>query len=200
MDKLNTKQILLEVSEKIFAESGFEGASTRRITVEAGVNISTIKYHYGSKELLYIAVFNYRIAELNQFCAGRLKKNAAKPVQKLNAFIDEYSRMLKSNYYFLKLLNRELCSPDKSSLKKYIVSELSANSRLLYKVIEQGIQSKTFRQVNLPLVVLTIFTLLFQIVVSSPVSESILQYEKFDISWEERITDLKQYLLAILKV
>ena len=41
----------------MFAARGFEGASTREIAARAGVNISSLHYHWESKETLYFAVF-----------------------------------------------------------------------------------------------------------------------------------------------
>ena len=41
----------------MFAAKGFEGASTREIAARAGVNISSLHYHWESKETLYFAVF-----------------------------------------------------------------------------------------------------------------------------------------------
>lgn len=199
MKKINTRQILLEVSEKIFAESGFEGASTRRITLEAGVNISTINYYYGSKELLYSAIFMYRLTEMNSTLSNRLKDKEPGVVKKLNRFIDEYFYLLKSNLHFLKLMRRELCEVQKSSVKTLIVTEITKNSKILYKLIDQGIRQNVFRPVNLPMIVLTTFTLLFQIVAESPIAESMLQYDKFDIEWNTRISDLKEFLFSILK-
>jgi AcrR family transcriptional regulator len=51
----------------VFAAKGFEGASTREIAAAAGVNISSLHYHWESKETLYFAVFENiydRIIEL----------------------------------------------------------------------------------------------------------------------------------------
>ena len=51
----------------MFAAKGFEGASTREIAAAAGVNISSLHYHWESKETLYFAVFENiydRIVEL----------------------------------------------------------------------------------------------------------------------------------------
>lgn len=53
----STKARILEAAEEIFATSGFEGASTREIAARAGVNISSLHYHWESKETLYFAVF-----------------------------------------------------------------------------------------------------------------------------------------------
>jgi AcrR family transcriptional regulator len=53
----STKARILEAAEAIFAARGFEGASTREIAARAGVNISSLHYHWASKEMLYVAVF-----------------------------------------------------------------------------------------------------------------------------------------------
>jgi AcrR family transcriptional regulator len=53
----STKARILEAAEQVFATKGFEGASTREIASRAGVNISSLHYHWESKETLYFAVF-----------------------------------------------------------------------------------------------------------------------------------------------
>ena len=53
----STKARILAAAEEAFAARGFEGASTREIAARAGVNISSLHYHWESKETLYFAVF-----------------------------------------------------------------------------------------------------------------------------------------------
>ena len=53
----STKARILEAAEAVFAARGFLGASTREIAARAGVNISSLHYHWASKETLYFAVF-----------------------------------------------------------------------------------------------------------------------------------------------
>ena len=53
----STKARILGVAEEVFAARGFEGASTREIAARAEVNISSLHYHWASKETLYFAVF-----------------------------------------------------------------------------------------------------------------------------------------------
>lgn len=65
----STKARILSAAEAVFAAKGFEGASTREIASGAGVNISSLHYHWESKETLYFAVFENiydRIVELVQ--------------------------------------------------------------------------------------------------------------------------------------
>jgi AcrR family transcriptional regulator len=53
----STKGRILAAAEEVFAARGFQGASTRDIAARAGVNISSLHYHWESKETLYFAVF-----------------------------------------------------------------------------------------------------------------------------------------------
>jgi TetR/AcrR family transcriptional regulator len=53
----STKARILAAAEEVFAARGFEGASTREIAARASVNISSLHYHWESKERLYLAVF-----------------------------------------------------------------------------------------------------------------------------------------------
>jgi len=53
----STKARILANAEAVFATKGFAGASTREIASKAAVNISSLHYHWKSKETLYYAVF-----------------------------------------------------------------------------------------------------------------------------------------------
>lgn len=53
----STKDRILRAAQEVFAERGFEGASTREIAARAAVNISSLHYHWDSKETLYRGTF-----------------------------------------------------------------------------------------------------------------------------------------------
>lgn len=59
---IDTKEQILNVAERLFAERGFVGATLRNVVSEAGVNLAAVHYHFGSKEELFRAVV-VRIAE-----------------------------------------------------------------------------------------------------------------------------------------
>ncbi len=61
-----TRQRLIEVAVEVFGERGFDGADTRTIVDQAGTNLVSILYYFGSKEGLYLASADYvgrRVAE-----------------------------------------------------------------------------------------------------------------------------------------
>ena len=62
----DTRVKLLDAAERLFALTGIGGTSLRAITSEAGANLASIHYHFGSKEALLEAVFARRIEPINK--------------------------------------------------------------------------------------------------------------------------------------
>ncbi len=52
--KQSTKELLICSAGELFAENGLEGVTTRMIADKAGVKLSAIHYHFGSKNKLYM--------------------------------------------------------------------------------------------------------------------------------------------------
>ena len=48
----DTKNKILDVAEKLFAENGLQATSLRQIINEAGVNVASVHYHFGSKNVI----------------------------------------------------------------------------------------------------------------------------------------------------
>jgi AcrR family transcriptional regulator len=61
-----TKAAVLATAERLFALEGFRSVSVRDITTEAGVNLASVNYHFGSKDALIFEIFRRRTAELNR--------------------------------------------------------------------------------------------------------------------------------------
>lgn len=77
----STKARILVAAEEVFAQKGFDGASTREIASRASVNISSLHYHWESKETLYVAVFEHIYQQLVE----RLQEDFAPPATKEDA-------------------------------------------------------------------------------------------------------------------
>ena len=61
-----TKQLVFNAAERLFALQGFQNVSVRDITAEAGVNLASVNYHFGSKDALLFEIFRRRTTELNR--------------------------------------------------------------------------------------------------------------------------------------
>ncbi len=55
LDHPSTREQLLDVAERLFAERGYDAVSVREVTSGAGANLAAVSYHFGSKEELYVA-------------------------------------------------------------------------------------------------------------------------------------------------
>ena len=63
----STKVQIVVAAERLLAERGLDGVSLRQIGAEAGNgNNSAVQYHFGSKDQLIQAIFEYRLPHLHQ--------------------------------------------------------------------------------------------------------------------------------------
>jgi AcrR family transcriptional regulator len=77
-----TKEQILTVAERLFAENGFVGTTLRNVVSEAGVNLAAVHYHFGSKEELFRAVvarFARPVVERELEVLAELKSDSALP-------------------------------------------------------------------------------------------------------------------------
>ncbi|WP_287814631.1 CerR family C-terminal domain-containing protein [Pseudomonas sp.] len=59
-----TRQRIIEAAVGLFAERGFEGASTRDIANAAGVNAPALQYYFDNKEGVYVACVDYILTHI----------------------------------------------------------------------------------------------------------------------------------------
>ena len=59
-----TRTAILEAAGSVLREQGYAGLSTRGIAATAGIPLSQIHYHFGSKQGLVVALFEYQNARL----------------------------------------------------------------------------------------------------------------------------------------
>ena len=71
-----TKAAVFNAAERLFALHGFQNVSVRDITADAGVNLASVNYHFGSKDALLFEIFRRRTSELNRERARMLHEAA----------------------------------------------------------------------------------------------------------------------------
>jgi len=111
---------ILDAAETVFMAHGYEGASMRQITGEAGVNLAAVNYHFGGKEGLFQAALKRRLDLLNSErlrVLDELERRAAgaplKPSQIVDAFFGTLLRLGagEGGETFLRLLGRTYTEP-----------------------------------------------------------------------------------------
>src|SRR6201986_5447039 len=99
-DKIDKKDQILDVAEKVFSELGFEGASTRTISAEAGVNMAMLNYYFGSKEVLFLAVFNRKIISFQDILKNLGGDETISAWNKIERYIELYTQRVVTNNCF----------------------------------------------------------------------------------------------------
>ena len=118
----DTATRILDASEWLFAEHGFDGTSMRMITTRASVNLASVNYHFGSKEALFQEVFHRRLSELNRQRLEAINRMEAesggvalKPSQVLDGFFGPALEMAADTQHgghtFMRLLGRTYTEP-----------------------------------------------------------------------------------------
>lgn len=145
----NTRERLLDIAESVFMTHGYEGASMRRITSDAQVNLAAGHYHFGTKKDLFQAVLKRRLDNLN---SERLRilddleteadGKPLKPSSIVDAFFGTLLRMATADnnggQVFLRLLGRTLTEPADfigTLLAKEYADVLERYKRALFKAL-----------------------------------------------------------------
>lgn len=111
----STKARILGAAEDVFAERGFDGSSTREIAARAQVNISSLHYHWASKETLYLAVFRdvfERIVTHLQTSIAKLVEDHADRAVIVDVVMGELFDFFESQPNITRLLMRRIVDPD----------------------------------------------------------------------------------------
>jgi len=113
---IDTKELILDTAERLFAEHGIDAVSLRTIISEAGVNLAAIHYHYGSKDSLVKEVFARRILPVNRQrltlldeCEARAGEGALAVEDVLRAFFSPAMRLSldkERGHVFIRLCGR----------------------------------------------------------------------------------------------
>ncbi len=64
VEKVETSTTLLEAAKKVLRQKGYAALSTRDVAAAAGVPLSQIHYHFGSKQGMVLALFEYLNVQL----------------------------------------------------------------------------------------------------------------------------------------
>jgi len=145
-DKIDKKDHILDVAEKVFSDHGFDGASTRMISGEAGVNMAMLNYYFGSKEGLFLAVIDRKISSFHDILQNIGSDENLGPWQKVEQYIELYSERIITNNCFQKLIYHEMTMNRRTELADNIRSILMQNVNELRKIVKEGIDNGDFKK------------------------------------------------------
>lgn len=173
--KNKTKRAIVEAAIVLFHSNGYDGTSIRDIAQKAKINPANIAYYFKNKNgLLEYCFINYleqytniieqEIIQLEYISADQCFKNI---ITKLLQFQGRH-------FNAARFITREM-SLD-TTLNREILSTYMAKERYYFQyVIEQGIKSKHFRKINIPIFILQLKGLLTAPVLHTHYATELLQ-------------------------
>lgn len=96
--RLDPKAELLNAARYVLLEQGYAGLSTRAVAAEAGTQMSQIRYHFGSKEGMVLALFENMNAALIERQAAAFHQPDVTVSQKWDRACDYLEDDLASGY------------------------------------------------------------------------------------------------------
>jgi len=197
-DKIDKKDHILDVAEKIFADFGYDGASTRMISGEAGVNMAMLNYYFGSKEGLYLAIFERKISAFRTLLQNIGNDDSISAWDKMERCIDNYVERIIANNCFQKLINRELTLSKRTELTDKMANILMTNVQEFKKIMQEGIDKGLFdKDIDQELTIMVIFGTKSYVINSAHISSRVLGHDVYDASFLE--TELKPRMKIFMK-
>lgn len=201
-DKIDKKEHILDVAERIFSDLGYDGASTRLISGEAGVNMAMLNYYFGSKEGLFLAVFDRKISSFYDILQGISSDESTSSWFKIEQYIDIYSEKVVANNCFQKLIYQEMGMNRRNEISDNLRSILMKNVTELTKIIQEGIDKGEFnKDADAQMVVATLYGTKNYIINTPLMSSALLGYDITDekILEEQFKPRMKAYMKTLLK-
>jgi TetR/AcrR family transcriptional regulator, regulator of cefoperazone and chloramphenicol sensitivity len=133
-----TRERLLEAAAEVFADGGYRRATIAKICRRAGANIAAVNYHFGDKQGLYAAVFEYaqRRASTEDTTAV---DEAASAEDRLRAHVTTFvGRLLdpRRPAWIARLLAHELIEPTQV-LDRLVRNRMRANHQQIAGAIRE---------------------------------------------------------------
>jgi len=142
-DRQHPRSRLVLAALRLFAEKGFEGATTRDICEAAGANISAIRYYFGDKAGLYRAAFCEPLGE--PLCHANREAYLSLPLtEAITLFFCDFLAPLKMGEevsLVMKLHFREMIEPT-GAWQQEIDAEIKPQHEALVLMLTQYLSLK----------------------------------------------------------
>lgn len=200
LESASTKERILQVAEEMFARNGFAGARTRDIAEQAGINISTLHFHWKSKEELYLGVHQRLLslrAQLAEDIFAFVERKPASPAaweETVQVVVDKMFAFFRVHRHAARLASHRLLeteAPD-AALQQGRSFLLAVTERLRTLMPKQ-----LARRIDVELTVLTVNAFMLQYF-THPAAFGRLLGERDPDALEQRVQRHVQQTLARL--
>lgn len=133
----NTRERLLAVAGRVFAEKGYQETTIADICLQAQANIASVNYHFRDKQTLYLEAWRDAFKrELTQYPADGGVSESASPERRLAGRIKSLVwRMADDNSYSFAIIHKELAQPTRL-LADILEKEINPQRQAMFSLLE----------------------------------------------------------------
>lgn len=136
-EKIQKKNLILDVAEKIFSEKPFDDVNMRELAREVGISPGSIYTYFPDKESLYVAVslrgFQRAVDIMNEMLNSGNNTLDKVAVRYMEEMID--------NYDYMRIVQH--CVMDGKFRDQESIDELKAISRELFSIFDRILEKET---------------------------------------------------------
>ncbi len=198
------KEHIINVAIELFSTKGFEGTSIRELAAKAGVNIAMVNYYFGSKDKLFEALIENKVAYMKGKLEELVANKSLSEIEKIDIIIESYVDRLLSQPAYHRVIHQELLVRQRESMHHNITSIFNRNMEMVKSIIDAGIKKKVFKKVDPELTMASIVGTINQVMLSKAMCLMLIQKgEDFDPytdkAFRKRLeTHLKQMIHSYL--
>jgi len=174
---IDKKTQIMNHAINLFADKGFEGTSIRDLAKAAEVNVAMVNYYFGSKEKLVEAIIEEKSSYMKDRIEELESNTSLNDLDRINALIEDYVNRILSGASFHKFLHKELMDTKREEIHAFLNTSFTRNINNFARIIERGIENKTFKPVDTKLTVVSIIGCISQVVSSKNMCNMIMGFE-----------------------
>jgi len=151
----DTWRRILDSAEALFAQAGYDGASTREIAGAAGISINTLHYHCGGKKNLYDKVLGRAVVSVtdlvNRHVEGIIRNDLDDPgmiERSITRLIEDLFDILHEHPNYARVFLRQLLVTD-PGLRSVEDDKLIPTVRIWSEQIESRVGKQRLGTMNL---------------------------------------------------
>jgi len=132
-----TRQRLLDAAAEVFAATGYRRATIAEICRRAAANIAAVHYHFGDKQGLYAAVFDYAQQRATTEEASTPPEEPSDPEERLRLLVTSFVRRLldpRRPAWIARLMAHELIEPS-DVLDRLVRERMRANHEQIARAV-----------------------------------------------------------------
>ncbi|WP_198263739.1 TetR/AcrR family transcriptional regulator [sulfur-oxidizing endosymbiont of Gigantopelta aegis] len=114
--KEGTRQIIVDRSIQLFAQSGYANVSVRDIAKAVGIKPASLYYHFDNKQSLYLAAINESFSIKASVFAAVLQMQVSTEL-KLKHYIYKLTELVAEDEPFRRLMQREMLDCDEQRMQ-----------------------------------------------------------------------------------